>query len=220
MEPTTAPAGLGLLYAALAKAQGTFPKIEKNREVEIRTKERGSYKFRYADLAGIMDAVRPSLAREGLSIMQPLVETDGMIFIQTVLAHESGAFIESRLRVGGGYQDPKQFGAMISYMRRYAVSSMLCIAADDDIDEDGGELPQPANDNRAPRQRQQPEEQRPTELQPFTEEEFSKNMEAYRRAVEAGSHTPESLINTIGTRRLLSDAQRGQILALGAKEQA
>ncbi|MFG9873641.1 hypothetical protein [Pseudomonas aeruginosa] len=53
------PEQVAQLYAAFAKAQGAFEPIAKNREVEIPIKDkntgaqRGSYKFRYADLEEI-----------------------------------------------------------------------------------------------------------------------------------------------------------------------
>ena len=124
------------LYKALAKAQGEFSGLAKNREVEIIMKSGGRYKFRYADLEAVLSATRPALAANGLAVVQ-VIAGDAL---ETVLTHESGASITSSVPLptpGGG--DIKSYGATIMYLRRYAYTSLLCVAADDDLDENGQE---------------------------------------------------------------------------------
>lgn len=127
------------LYAALAKAQGNFKPILKNRTVKIRMKAGGAYDFRYADIDEINLKTRPALTEQGLSVIQP-VQTDrstGAMWIETILTHADGGSITSAidLKPAGTYADPKEFGAAVTYLRRYAVSSLLGVAADDDLDE-------------------------------------------------------------------------------------
>lgn len=128
------------LYAALATAQGNFRPIVKNRSVQVRMKSGGTYAFRYADLEEITSATRPALAAAGLSVLHPLqTEDNGKTYMQTILAHKDGGVIASRVELPAptSYNDPKEFGAASSYLRRYAVSSLLGLAADDDLDENG-----------------------------------------------------------------------------------
>lgn len=134
------------LYKALAKAQGEFSGLAKNREVEIIMKSGGRYKFRYADLEAVLSATRPALAANGLAVIQVIAGD----VLETVLTHDSGASITSSVPLptpGGG--DIKSYGATIMYLRRYAYTSLLCVAADDDLDENGQEAakaPAPAVD--------------------------------------------------------------------------
>lgn len=129
------------LAAALAKAQGAFLPIAKNRSVEIRS-EKGPYRFEYADLEVIIAATRQALAANGLSVVQSIGSSaDGRSYLDTVVLHSEGGELVSRIPLPalGDYRDPKQFGAALMYLRRYSYSAMLCVAADDDLDADGQE---------------------------------------------------------------------------------
>lgn len=135
---------IGALAASLSKAQGEFTAIAKNRLVEITMKTGGKFKFKYADLDAIIEATRPALSKNGLAIIQPIIDDK----LLTIITHSSGEFIESSMplpaRIG---DDPKQYGAHISYLRRYAYQSLICVMADDDLDANGDDLPKqpPAN---------------------------------------------------------------------------
>jgi len=140
---TPAPAGgMGPMYTALAKAQGAFQSIEKNRTVIIDIKDKdtgrkiGSYDFRYADLQEIREKTTPALSANGLCLFQLVTEEGNGTVIRTVLGHTSGAEITAVMRVQRGDGDIKKFGANITYLRRYVVTALLGVAADDDLDED------------------------------------------------------------------------------------
>lgn len=131
------------LYAALAKAQGEFAPVAKNRAVQIRMKEGGTYKFEYADLEQLISCTRPALAKNGLAVVQLI--TDGELHTQ--LVHQDGGNLQSSMKLPMPGQDPKAFGAAVTYMRRYAYGALLCLAADDDLDEDGQEAGHPGVDH-------------------------------------------------------------------------
>jgi len=134
------PAKLPALFAALAKAQGAFPPIAKNRHVQIRPRDKPAYEFDFADLDGILQAVRPALSANGLGIAQPIVpDTEGNSWLVTLITHGDGGILESRIPAPSPTEDPKIYGGLITYMRRYMLSSALCIAADDDLDDNGNE---------------------------------------------------------------------------------
>lgn len=137
---------LASLYAALAAAQGAFPPIAKNREVTIQPREGRAYRFKYADLENILAAVRPALAVNGLAFVQPIVQEGDVSYLRSVITHKDGAELASTIRVpSSDARDPKQYGALLTYLRRYMACSILGVAADDDLDEDGHEA---ANDSR------------------------------------------------------------------------
>lgn len=128
------PEGMGVFYAAFAKAQGAFLPIEKNRDVYIKS-DKGSYSFKYADLAEIRAKTTPAMSANDLCLFQLVTEDEGGTCIRTIIGHSSGAEAESTIRINR-QGDMKQFGAAVTYLRRYVVGPMLGIAADDDIDED------------------------------------------------------------------------------------
>lgn len=122
------------INAALAKAQGSYPKIGGNRE-------NSHWKNSYADLDKIMHAIRPSLERNGLSVTQQPILTDaGATILVTRVRHSSGQFIEAEVRVVPTKHDPQNFGSVLSHMKRYSVSSLLNITTSSDPDDDDAEL--------------------------------------------------------------------------------
>lgn len=134
------------LYAALAKAQGQFLPIEKNRTVMIKS-EKGSYQFRYADLEEILSKTRPALSANGLALIQRLEHNQGGPLLTCLLAHASGGVVHSEISLPSmrDMGDPKKFGAALTYLRRYMVTAILGVAADDDLDEDGQGYESPAS---------------------------------------------------------------------------
>lgn len=131
--------GLGEFFGALALAQGAFEALVKNRAVTIRPKEKASYSFRYADLEEIRTKTTPALAANGFALTQLVTNKPaGGIHLRTILGHKSGARMESLLDVPRGREgEIKDFGAYVTYLRRYVVGAMLGVAADDDLDENG-----------------------------------------------------------------------------------
>jgi hypothetical protein len=128
---------IAALSEALAKAQGEFSPLAKNRSVKIQMKSGGSFNFKYADLEATINSTRPALSKNGLAVIQPIVDDK----LLTIITHSSGEFIESSMPLPSQIgDDPKQYGAKISYLRRYAYQSLVCVMADDDLDE-SSELP-------------------------------------------------------------------------------
>lgn len=120
---------IGPLAAALAKAQGAFPTVTRDKTVVVQKKTGGSYSFKYAPLDSILNAVRQPLAANGLVIVQLL--DDGALV--TSLIHESGAILSGRVDLPNT-TDIQGLGSAITYLRRYAIQGMLGIAAEDDDD--------------------------------------------------------------------------------------
>ena len=207
---------LAQLYGALAKAQGDFLPLAKNREVEIAMSKGGRFKFRYADLEAVLASTRPAMAKHGLSVYQAVEGGQNTPSeLVTVLAHEGGGTVRSVMPMPSNHGgDIKNFGATLTYLRRYALTSLLCIAADDDLDEDG----QGATQKPAKQVRTAGEDRRatkPDELPMYPQELFDKNLEARRKGVAEGKTTPEHIISLIESKARLTDEQRAVLLALG-----
>lgn len=122
--------------AALSLAQGEFAPIVKNRDVKIDMKSGGSYRFRYADLQEIQSKTRPALASHGLSTTSQMIPAETGVSLVVVLMHAEGFERASEVFITYG-EDIKQFGAKCKYMRRYIVTGLLDVDADDDLDENG-----------------------------------------------------------------------------------
>lgn len=118
---------ISLLASALAAAQGMMGAAEKD-------STNPHFKSKYASLAAIIDASKSALFTHGLSICQVPGGKPPFITITTILMHKSGQWISGRLVLKSRSETPQDMGSAITYGRRYALSSMLRIAADEDDD--------------------------------------------------------------------------------------
>ncbi len=117
------------LFTALAKAQLEMQSAGMNSQNPF-------FKSRYADFAEIVRASRPSLAANGLCVIQRIVTaTDGMTLV-TTLGHSSGQFIESEIRISPAKADVQSLGSYLSYIKRYQYAA-LCGVIVSDQDNDG-----------------------------------------------------------------------------------
>lgn len=101
--------------------------------------------FRYRSCEGILEAVKPLLAREGLvlSISDEIIEVTGRVYVKATATITDGtnsqqvtAFAREADTKKG--MDPSQVtGASSSYARKYALNGLFCIddAKDPDTDE-------------------------------------------------------------------------------------
>jgi hypothetical protein len=114
------------LARALSLAQGQMRHATLN-------KTNPHFKSRYADLASIIDAIRKPLADNNLSVTQIIDVQGELVSLVTLLMHPSGQFIRSVHPLPGG-GTPQAFGSALTYAKRYSLSSMLGISADEDDD--------------------------------------------------------------------------------------
>jgi hypothetical protein len=129
----------GALSAALAKAQGAFKPIHRDKTVTVTMKSGGRYSFSYAPLETILAAVMPALSSNGLSLTQSCVMMADKEYVRTQLRHSSGELIENNTRILVGDAGPQAYGSALTYARRYGVTLLLCISADDDDDGNAAE---------------------------------------------------------------------------------
>jgi hypothetical protein len=121
---------------AFCKAQSEFPEIPKDCEVDT-----GKFKYTYASLPAILRLVLPVLHKHGLFLTQ-LFYADGSL--GTIISHTSGQQVVSTMPMPTSLQMKAQdYGKQITYMRRYALITMLGIAPDDDVDAQDVPTPDP-----------------------------------------------------------------------------
>lgn len=121
----TASTELNELGKALALAQSEMKNAKLNRV-------NPHFKSKYADLAEIRDTVTPALSKNGIAVVQGTDATDNGLVVFTRLIHSSGQWIESRFPIP--YDKPQTMGSGITYGRRYTLSAVCNIAADEDDD--------------------------------------------------------------------------------------
>lgn len=95
---------------------------------------------KYADLATVLSAVNPALAKNGLAVVQTFDSTEtGEQLLITRLLHTSGESISSHLPlvISKGRNPLHDFGGATTYLRRYSLLAMLNLAAG--IEDDDGE---------------------------------------------------------------------------------
>lgn len=121
------------LAEALNKAQPQIVAPVKNKTVKVAS-ARGSYSFSYATLDSVMESVRGPLAANGLSFSQGVRVEQGKPVLSTMLLHSSGEWIESLVPLDVQAAGMQAMGSAISYARRYGLSNVLGITADEDDD--------------------------------------------------------------------------------------
>ena len=121
------------LFKALADFQQEVPVIHKATQ---------GYGYTYADLPKILEVINPLLKKHGLGFTQLINGTQ----IATCLFHiESAESIESKIDIPQGVilkgmNEFQVLGSAITYLRRYALSSMLGLVTDKDTDASGEQV--------------------------------------------------------------------------------
>ena len=117
------------LIAAIHQVQQSIGVIQKSKTADVQ-----KYKYKYADLGSIWRELRPLLAVNGLTVMQPITYKNGVDMLTTKIYHKSGECMTEDMRLILTNDDPQKQGAAITYARRYQLISMLGIVVDDDND--------------------------------------------------------------------------------------
>ena len=113
------------LAAALAKAQSEMKGAEKKSVNPF-------FNSGYADLHTVIESSFPHLTKYGLSVIQGNDSKPGEFFVTTMLLHESGQWIKSKLKMPIEKITAQSIGSTITYGRRYGLSAITGIAQYDD----------------------------------------------------------------------------------------
>ena len=132
------------VMGAFVAAQADLPDVPKKHEAQA-----GQRRYAYADLGDIVKAVRPVLAKHGLAFTQQVGQADGCVTITTTIMHASGEWFGGGSLALASGDSAQSVGSAITYGKRYALSAVLGLVAEDD--DDGAS----ASASPAPRQRAQ-----------------------------------------------------------------
>jgi len=113
------------LASALSKAQSEMKGAEKKSINPF-------FNSGYADLHTVIESSFPHLTKNGLSVIQGNESRPGEFFVTTMLLHESGQWIKSKLKMPIEKVTAQSIGSTITYGRRYGLSAITGIAQYDD----------------------------------------------------------------------------------------
>lgn len=113
------------LFAALAKAQNAVENAHKG-------SVNPHFKNRYADLAEVLNTVRPVFSSFGLSIVQNPSFDGALVSVTTALCHAGGGYITAVASCVPAKADAQGVGSAATYLRRYSLSAVTGIAQEDD----------------------------------------------------------------------------------------
>ena len=133
---------IGAIAPALVKAQAEIRPI-------VKDSTNPAFRSKYTSLDAIMEVVRPVLAKNGLIVVQSVLDTiDGehstSIMVESRVIHSSGEWIAGVVQVPVMQQTSHGFGSALSYGRRYSLSALLSLASDEDDDGNGAAQAQQA----------------------------------------------------------------------------
>lgn len=127
--------GKAVIAAKLSAAQQDFPTIPKDGW-------NPHFKSHFATLGGIKAVVDPVLRAHKLAVVQAV---RGGIVSTTLIDPESGEYLDSDVPLILTKDDPQAQGSAITYARRYGLSTLLGIVAEDDDDGEAASSPLPTN---------------------------------------------------------------------------
>jgi len=117
---------LDKLAVSLIKAQSEMKGAEKKSTNPF-------FNSGYADLHTVIEASVPHLNRHGIAVIQGNDgEKPGEFYVTTMLLHESGQWIKSKLRMPIEKATAQSIGSTITYGRRYGLSAIAGISQYDD----------------------------------------------------------------------------------------
>ena len=114
--------------ADLVAALGEIPVIHKDASNPF-------FNSQYLTLDGIINTVRPILAKHRLALMQNIWAVGDGMACRTTIKHVSGEKIESDVLIFPCAQkDPQKIASLITYLKRYQLGAFLMISTDSDDD--------------------------------------------------------------------------------------
>lgn len=123
------------LVEALTAFQADLPRVELDAT-------NPHFKSKYASLGSVTKAVLPKLTEHGFAFSVGSFVDNGLLVVDAHLLHESG---ESRsLQFPITETNPQKIGSALSYARRYALSALTGVVADEDDDGNAASTPSAA----------------------------------------------------------------------------
>lgn len=99
---------------------------------KTKTANAGKFSYNYADLNSHLEAVESILKKHGCTLRQPVKCVQGTNVVVSEIVHtESNQSVYSSVGLPE-FEDMQKLGAAITYARRYTLSGLLSMKAEDD----------------------------------------------------------------------------------------
>jgi hypothetical protein len=203
-------------FESLSLFQSDLPAIAKTKEASF---GRGAAAYKYASLDDITEAIRPFLAKHGLSYRFEQRQEGNAIWVTCILTHCDGHSEKcsmSSLADGSGSKNAIQsIASSVTYLRRYTLTGATGVACvDEDID---GYYP--TEEQQQGRQQQQYRQPQPQaqQVQYYPHDKFEKNLPQWQQLIESGAKTAAAVIATVESRQPMTDEQKKTINAIQQK---
>lgn len=199
-------------FEALSAFQSDLPTIAKTKSASF---GRGAAAYKYASLDDITEAIRPYLAKHGMSYRFEQKQDGQAIWVTCILTHCDGhseRCAMSAFADGSGSKNAIQgIASSVTYLRRYTLTGATGVACiDEDID---GELPEPPQ-----QQARQQQSQRPAQTVEFyPQDKFEQNLPKWTELITSGQKPASAVIATVESRQPMTDAQKQTISSIKAK---
>jgi len=125
-------------HSAMADFQADVPEVVKSKIAKVRTKSGAEYSYQYAPLQDLISAVRPALAKHGLSVVFETNVTKDHVLARCLVGHADGHVQSCEFVIPIDLQShmnaAQQVASACTYARRYAYMSALGLSPEDDDD--------------------------------------------------------------------------------------
>jgi hypothetical protein len=124
------------IAAALSAARADFGRVEKDRVGQVGA----THKYKYATLESVLAAATAALSANGIAVIQSVDTCEGWVRVDTALIHSSGEWVETtcvapeRAEASKALSAVQEAGKMMTYLRRYTLTAMLGVTAEEDDD--------------------------------------------------------------------------------------
>jgi hypothetical protein len=120
----------------LATALLEYQKVKKPAKFDSEAMATKTRSYKYASLGSVDDTANP-MTDYGLSYSMFPISDGWYIGVDVILMHTSGQWLSERFMFpmdSDAYNPAQEAGKIITYARRYALSAILGITADEDVD--------------------------------------------------------------------------------------
>lgn len=95
----------------------------------------GATHFQYATYGELVKCVKSSLLKYGIIFLHTFAYENNQLFLITTLRHKNGSIVGmSEFPLSITNKKMQEIGSQITYLKRYSLSSLLCLCAEDDDD--------------------------------------------------------------------------------------
>lgn len=117
---------------ALLEAQKKIKNAEKDAANAFLKKEGTGKAHKYATIESVLDAVKSVANDHGIAIVQTCGKDSEGHFVDTILMHESGEQVQSKVYLVLDRNNMQGLGSAITYGRRYSLAALFAIGQEDD----------------------------------------------------------------------------------------